>query len=201
MDSFLAKPFTQAQLAQILRPIAEARGTLLAPRPGDTVKPAIGPEDCPATSSDPAVTVDAPDLTATATITLLDTGLFEEVAAPGVPVLDEEQVHAIRGLGRPQIFERLCDMLFASAPEALRRIGAALEAGEFEAAGAAAHSLKSAVNNLGGRRLAEQLDVFENAVREQADLQAARRAASDLKQAYAQLETALRGQAERSTGT
>ena len=51
------------------------------------------------------------------------------------------------------------------------------------------------------RRLAEQLDVFENAVREQADLQAARRAASDLKQAYAQLETALRGQAERSTGT
>ena len=38
-------------------------------------------------------------------------------------------------------------------------------------------------------------------LREQADLQAARRAASGLKQAYAQLETALRGQAERSTGT
>ncbi len=30
MDSFLAKPFTQDQLAQILRPVAEARGTLLA---------------------------------------------------------------------------------------------------------------------------------------------------------------------------
>ena len=110
-------------------------------------------------------------------------------------------MRAIRGLGRPQIFERLCDMLFASAPEALRRIGAALEAGELDAAGAAAHSLKSAVSNLGGRRLAEQLDAFENAVREQADLQAARRAASGLKQAYAQLETALRGQTERSTGT
>ena len=108
---------------------------------------------------------------------------------------------AIRGLGRPQIFERLCDMLYASAPEALRRIGSALEAGELEAAGAAAHSLKSAVNNLGGRRLAEQLDVFENAVLEQADLQVARRAASGLEQAYAQLETALRAQAERRTGT
>ena len=201
MDSFLAKPFTQAQLAQILRPIAEARGTLLPPSHAGTVEPPIGPEACAATSNDAASADDAPDLTATATITLLDSVLFEEVLTPGVPVLDEEQVHAIRGLGRPQIFERLCDMLFASAPEALRRIGAALEAGEFEAAGAAAHSLKSAVNNLGGRRLAEQLDVFENAVREQADPQAVRRAASGLKQAYAQLETALRGQTERSTGT
>jgi signal transduction histidine kinase/CheY-like chemotaxis protein/HPt (histidine-containing phosphotransfer) domain-containing protein len=201
MDSFLAKPFTQTQLAQILRPIAEARGTLLPASRPSPVEPPIGPGACSATAKDAASTDDEPDLTDTATITLLDSALFEEVIAPSVPVLDQEQVQAIRGLGRPQIFERLCDMLFASAPEALRRIGAALEAGEVEAAGAAAHSLKSAVSNLGGRRLAEQLDVFENAVREQADLQAARRAASGLKQAYAQLETALRGQAERSTGT
>ncbi|MBK6349130.1 MAG: response regulator [Proteobacteria bacterium] len=201
MDSFLAKPFTQAQLEQILRPIAAARGTLLPPRRTAAVEPPTGPEASAATSIDAVSTEDAPDLTATATITLLDSVLFEEVIAPGVPVLDQEQVQAIRGLGRPQIFERLCDMLFASAPEALRRIGAALEAGEFEAAGAAAHSLKSAVSNLGGRRLAEQLDVFENAVREQADPQAARRAASGLKQAYAQLETALQSQTERSTGT
>ena len=108
---------------------------------------------------------------------------------------------AIRGLGRPQIFERLCDMLFASAPEALRRISVALEAGNLEAAGAAAHSLKSAVNNLGGRGLAGQLDEFENAVLEQADLQTARRAASGLEQAYAQLAAALRAETERSTGT
>ncbi len=201
MDSFLAKPFTQAQLAQILRPIAEARGTLLPPGPVELVEPATGREARPAMSGDPACMDDAPDLTATATITLLDTGLFEEVRVPAVAVLDEEQVQSIRGLGRPQIFERLCDMLFESAPEALRRISSALEAGELAAAGAAAHSLKSAVNNLGGRRLAEQLDVLENAVVEQADLQAARRAASGLEQAYAQLETALRGQAKRSTGT
>ena len=201
MDAFLAKPFTQDQLAQILRPYAEVRGTLLPARPAEQVAPALRPATSATTSSDPASTDDSSDLTATVTLTLLDTAFLEEDSAPGVPVLDEEQVLAIRGLGRPQIFERLCDMLYASAPEALRRIASALEAGELEAAGAAAHSLKSAVNNLGGRRLAEQLDVFENAVLEQADLQVARRAASGLEQAYAQLETALRAQAERRTGT
>jgi two-component system sensor histidine kinase/response regulator len=201
MNSFLAKPFTQAQLAQTLRPIAAARGTLLPDVPVAPVEPAAAPAGRPAPSTDPAAPVDVPDLSATATLTLLDTGLFEELPAAGLPVLDEEQVRAIRGLGRPQVFERLCDMLFASAPEALRRIGAALEAGELAAAGAAAHSLKSAVSNLGGRRLAELLDLLENSILEQADLPAARRAASGLGHAYAQLETALRSQARRGTGT
>jgi HPt (histidine-containing phosphotransfer) domain-containing protein len=196
MDSFLAKPFTQAQLAKLLQPVAAARGTLLPPKPAAVVERVNSPTTAPATP-----TTDEPDLSATATVTLLDTALYEEEIAPRVPVLDEEQVLAIRGLGKPQIFERLCDMLFASAPEALRRIAVALEAGELEAAGAAAHSLKSAVNNLGGRRLAEQLDAFENAVLEQADLQTARRAASGFAQAYAQLETALRAQTDRRTGT
>jgi two-component system, sensor histidine kinase and response regulator len=201
MDAFLAKPFTQSQLAQILRPIAEARGTLLPASSVELLEPTPGPQARPATASDPATTVDSPDLSATATLTLLDAALYEEEIVPGAPVVDAEQVLAIRGLGRPQIFERLCDMLFASAPEALRRIGSALEAGELEAAGAAAHSLKSAVSNLGGRRLAEQLDVLETSVLEQANLQAARRAASGLEQAYAQLETALRAETERHTGT
>jgi two-component system, sensor histidine kinase and response regulator len=201
MDSFLAKPFTQAQLAQILRPLAEARGTLLPPRPAERVEPASGSQALPAASMDPASPSDAPDLSATATVTLLDTGLFEELPAAGLPVLDEEQVRAIQGLGRPQVFERLCDMLFASAPEALRRISVALETGELAAAGAAAHSLKSAVSNLGGRRLAELLDVLENSILEQADPQAARRTAAGIAHAYSQLEAALRDQTRRSTGT
>jgi signal transduction histidine kinase/CheY-like chemotaxis protein/HPt (histidine-containing phosphotransfer) domain-containing protein len=206
MDAFLAKPFTQNQLAQMLKPIAEALGTLLRTKPVEQVAPALAPEANAATASDPASTpestVASPDgLTATVTLDLLETALFEEDIAPGVPILDEEQVLAIRGLGRANIFERLCDMLFASAPEALRRISSALEAGNLEAAGTAAHSLKSAVNNLGGRRLAEQLDVFETTVLEQADLQAARRAAAGLEAAYARLETALRAAAERRTGT
>jgi two-component system, sensor histidine kinase and response regulator len=204
MNSFLAKPFTQAQLAQILRPIAAARGTLLPDSPIEPVEPAqpvAGPKGGPAPPGIAAAPVDVPDLSATATLTLLDTGLFEELPATGLPVLDQEQVQAIRGLGRPQVFERLCDMLYASAPEALRRIGAALEAGELAAAGAAAHSLKSAVSNLGGRRLADLLDLLERSIQEQADLQAARRAAAGLEHAYAQLETALRSQVHRGTGT
>jgi CheY-like chemotaxis protein/HPt (histidine-containing phosphotransfer) domain-containing protein len=201
MDAFLAKPFTQVQLARMLRPIAEARGTLLPFNPAAQAEPAVLPETRQDAPSAAAAAADPTDLTATATLDLLDTGLFEAVPAPGVPILDLEQVKAIRGLGRPLIFERLCDMLYASAPEALRRVRVALEAGELEAAGTAAHSLKSAVNNLGGRRLAELLDVLENTILEQADLEAARRAASGLDQAYMQLEKALQGQAERTTGT
>jgi CheY-like chemotaxis protein/HPt (histidine-containing phosphotransfer) domain-containing protein/anti-sigma regulatory factor (Ser/Thr protein kinase) len=200
MDAFLAKPFTQAQLARILRPIAEARGTLLPSNPAAQGEPVDRPErQAPAAS---AVTpAEAVDLSATATLNMLDTGLFEAVPTPGVQVLDLEQVKAIRGLGQPLIFERLCDMLYAAAPEALRKVRLALEAGELEAAGTAAHSLKSAVSNLGGRRLAELLDVLENTIREQANLESARRAASGLDQAYTQLEQALRGQTERRTGT
>ncbi len=203
MDSFLAKPFTQAQLARLLHPVAAARGTLLPAMAAAAVERvgAPTPVAATATATTTANSADEPDLSATATITLLDSAVYQEEIAPGAPVLDREQVLAIRSLGRPQIFEQLCDMLFASAPETLRRVSVALEAGNLEAAGAAAHSLKSAVNNLGGRRLAEQLDALENAVLEQADLQAARRAAAGLAQAYAQLESALRAQAERRTGT
>jgi HPt (histidine-containing phosphotransfer) domain-containing protein len=99
------------------------------------------------------------------------------------------------------IFERLCEMLFVSGPASLRTISAALEAGDLDTAAAAAHSMKSAVNNLGGRRLADQLDVLESGIMDRADLEAARRAASGLEQTYAQLETALREQTARDTGT
>jgi CheY-like chemotaxis protein len=201
MDSFLAKPFTQAQLAQILRPIAEARGTLLPAVPAMAAEPSPAPATAPVAPREPAAYAEIPDLSATATLTLLDTGLFEELPVAGLPVLDQDQVRAIQGLGRPQVFERLRDMLFATAPEALRKITAALESGELAAAGAAAHSLKSAVSNLGGRQLAELLDLLENSILDQADPQAARRTAAGLQHAYAQLETALRSQAQRSTGT
>jgi signal transduction histidine kinase/DNA-binding response OmpR family regulator/HPt (histidine-containing phosphotransfer) domain-containing protein len=201
MDAFLAKPFTQAQLAQMLRPIAEARGTLRVSNPAAQVEPTLRPAARPAASSQPAADAGATDLSATATIDLLDTGLFEAVPEPAAPVLDLEQVKAIRGLGRPQIFERLCGMLFESAPESLRKIREALAAGDPAAAATAAHSLKSAVNNLGGRQLAEMLDVLENTILEQGDLQGALRVAAGLDQAYAQLEQALRNQVERTTGT
>ncbi len=206
MDAFLAKPFTQAQLAKMLQPIAAERGTLLPPKPvaAPVARESTSVRSRPATpvsSPEQVLTQDETELTGTATITLLDTPLFEDVVAAGVPVLDAEQVRAIRGLGRANILERLCDMLYASAPDALRRIGMALEAGNLEAAAGAAHSLKSAVNNLGGRQLAEQLDALETTILDHGDLQAARRAAVGLPAAYAQLETALQAQAALRTGS
>ena len=201
MDSFLAKPFTQAQLVQMLRPIAEARGTLRPPRADEAPVRAAEPSKQVLNDDDPEPTVETRDLSATATINLLDTGLFEQLPSYGGAVLDEEQVKAIRSIGKPLIFERLCDMLFVSGPESLRQIAAALETGDLETAAAAAHSMKSAVNNLGGRRLAEQLDVLENGIADRADLEAARRAAAGLEQSYAQLEQALRDQVRRGTGT
>jgi signal transduction histidine kinase/CheY-like chemotaxis protein/HPt (histidine-containing phosphotransfer) domain-containing protein len=201
MDSFLAKPFTQAQLAQALRPLAQARGTLRPPRAVEPPAQQAEPLQQLLDAGDREPTIETRDLSATATITLLDTGLFEELPTSQVPVLDEEQVKAIRSLGKPMIFERLCDMLYASGPESLRAISAALDDGDLAAAAAAAHSMKSAVNNLGGRRLAEQLDVLENGIADRADLEAARRAASGLDQSYAQFEQALRAQLKRDTGT
>jgi HPt (histidine-containing phosphotransfer) domain-containing protein len=125
----------------------------------------------------------------------------EDDGLDAVPVLDLEQVANIRGLGKPQVFERLCTMLYASAPDALRRLEAALDSGDLEEAGAAAHALKSPVSNLGGRRFASLLERCECAAREQSDLESARTAARGLAQAYTELEAALRAETGRATGT
>jgi hypothetical protein len=57
------------------------------------------------------------------------------------------------------------------------------------------------VSNLGGRRLAAQLERCEVAAREQCDIKAARKAARGLKQTYSELEEALRAETRRATGT
>ena len=118
-----------------------------------------------------------------------------------LPVLDLEQVQSIRGLGKPAVFERLCDMLFASAKDGFARLDAALAAGDLEEIGAAAHSLKSPVSNLGGRRLADLLERCEIAALEAGDLAAVRRSALGLKAHYAALVTALESETRRNTGT
>jgi HPt (histidine-containing phosphotransfer) domain-containing protein len=118
-----------------------------------------------------------------------------------VPLLDPEQVAAIRGLGRPKVFERLCELLFTTAPESLKRLEAALEAGDLQAIAAAAHALKSPVNSLGGRRLAAQLEQCELAALEARDASKARQAARSIKQTYANLEAALKVESNRATGT
>jgi CheY-like chemotaxis protein len=162
MNSFLAKPFKAAEMAEVLRPIIAGRGTSIA-----------APE-APVVNAAPA---------------------------QRLPVLDPEQVQAIRSLGKPLVFERLCEMLFASAADAFARLDSALAAGNLEEVAAAAHAFKSPVSNLGGRRLADLLERCETAALEKSDLAVVRRAATGLKPHYAALVAALESETRRSTGT
>jgi CheY-like chemotaxis protein len=205
MNHFLAKPFTNDQLLTILRPIAEQRGTLVVAPPAPAQQDLL-PEDAAVMPTEqpqaaPEATDDEPILSDTIVLDMLEVPLFDSDPALDFPTLDDTQIAAIRALGKPQIFERLCELLFTTAPETLGRMTAALEQGDLEAFATAAHSLKSPVSNLGGRRLAMQLERCETAAREQRDVKAARKAARGLKQTYAELEEALRAETRRATGT
>ena len=148
----------------------------------------------------PAV-ADEPLLSDTAVFGMLEFPAERRSDLDSVPMLDASQVAAIRGLGKPKVFERLCELLFTTAPESLQRLEAALEAGDLQAIAAAAHSFKSPVSSLGGRRLAAQLEQCELAALEARDVNEARRAARGMKQTYAILEAALRVESSRATGT
>jgi signal transduction histidine kinase/CheY-like chemotaxis protein len=225
MDSFLAKPFKAMQLFEVLQPIAGARGhagtvTIAHARP--TAPAAAAPRTPPAPA--PAATTVEPAPVVTETITLIPHSALAEAVAEQpldgaatqallestgthpapisrLPVLDLEQVLSIRGLGKPQLFERMCEMLFASSKDAFNRLDAAIADGNLEEVAAAAHALKSPVNNLGGRRLADLLERCEVAAREGADIASVRRSAAGLKAHYAALVAALQGETRRGTGT
>jgi signal transduction histidine kinase/CheY-like chemotaxis protein/HPt (histidine-containing phosphotransfer) domain-containing protein len=190
MNHFLGKPFKHEQLLQTLRPIAQGRGTLVE---------APAPVQKPVDRGPAAVKSVEDTLTDTVALEMLETPLFEDEAQSRLPVLDLDQVESIRSLGKPQVFERLCDMLFASAPDALRRIDAALSMGDLEGVASAAHAFKSPVSNLGGRRLAEQLERCEEAARDRADIEATREVVKTLAQAYSELDATLRAEVRRTT--
>jgi HPt (histidine-containing phosphotransfer) domain-containing protein len=92
-------------------------------------------------------------------------------------------------------------MLFDSAGDLLARLDSALAQGDLAEAAAAAHALKSPVNNLGGRRLAELLERCETAALEGGDPAAARRAAAGVRAHYAALVAALEAETRHATGT
>jgi signal transduction histidine kinase/CheY-like chemotaxis protein/HPt (histidine-containing phosphotransfer) domain-containing protein len=223
MDSFLAKPFKSAQLLEVLQPIAAARGrsgAVPAPAPAATAElKAVAPE--PPT---PSAAQEQSAARATDTITLMPAEALEEaVAAPvldapatqallestgthpapisRLPVLDLEQVQSIRGLGKPMVFERMCEMLYGMSKDAFARLDGAMTDANLEAVAAAAHALKSPVSNLGGRRLADLLERCETAALEGADIAVVRRSAAGLKAHYAALVAALQAETRRGTGT
>jgi HPt (histidine-containing phosphotransfer) domain-containing protein len=212
-------------LFEVLRPIADARG-----RPGAVTTaraissaPAAAAPLAPAAAAPvPAPEVPAPSVTETITM-IPPAALAEAVAdqpldaaatqavlestgahpAPisRLPVLDLEQVQSIRGLGKPQLFERMCEMLYTTSKDAFAHLDAAIADGNLEDVAAAAHALKSPVSNLGGRRLADLLERCEVAAREGADITAVRRSAAGLKAHYAALVAALQNETRRGTGT
>jgi len=214
MNAFLPKPFKAAQLSGILRPIAEARGTLRAtpaPAPAAQVRRAprlvaVEPVAKAGRERDPTDTVTAMQPCSEDPADILLSSEFMQPAEPPaaatrLPVLDAEQVQSIRGLGKPQVFEQLCRMLFASSREVFERLDAALAAGQREEVAAAAHALKSPVGNLGGRRLADLLERCETMALQGAELALLRRTAAGLKAHYAALVAALETELKRGTGT
>jgi signal transduction histidine kinase/CheY-like chemotaxis protein/HPt (histidine-containing phosphotransfer) domain-containing protein len=217
MDSFLAKPFKAAQLLEVLQPIADARGPIDA-RPAVAAEPvaaeaaaesealaaASGPAPVPVPAPAPldaTTPQEAPELADAQADVMLEAPAAALAPINRLPVLDLEQVQAIRGLGKPMMLERLCEMLFASSKDAFARLDAALADGNLQEVAAAAHAFKSPVSNLGGRRLADLLERCETAALEGADLAVVRRSTLGLKAHYAALVAALQAETRRGTGT
>jgi len=205
MNAFLAKPFKGAQLLEVLRPIADARanaGDAPGASPSDfTQAPAEIPLEVSAPTTEPPPPPLALALTDAEVGGLLEAPVADAAPISRLPVLDLEQVQAIRGLGKPLVFERLCEMLFSSSKDAFARLDAALAEGNLDEIAAASHAFKSPVSNLGGRRLADLLERCETAALERADLAVVRRAATALKPHYAALVAALEAETRRGTGT
>ena len=198
MNGFLGKPFSAAQLIGALLPIAEARGTLRARQPAEaTIELEAGAATTETVSDD---TTEA-EMFDPAVTDMLAAPLFEPAPQSSPSVVDVEQIKAIRSLGKPHVLERLCELLFENAPAAIQSIERGLAAGDLAAVAAAAHSLKSAASNLGGRRLAEQLERCESMARDAADVATVRTSAAGLRQSYAAFEAALRELTGRRTGT
>jgi len=200
MNGFVGKPFRAAQLLETLQPIADARSKRRAAGPAKAPPPAPPKAaDAPPAAARPAQEPPAlSDSQAQAVLENTGTGTTPTLR---LPVLDLEQVQAVRGLGKPMVFERLCEMLFASAKGSFEQLDAALAEGDLEKVADAAHAFKSPVSNLGGRRLANLLERCETAAREGGDLTVVRRATTALKPHYAALVAALEAETRRGTGT
>ena len=211
MNDFLAKPFKAEQLVELLEPIAATRTAVPSHVPAEPTGdvPAVGSVARAAATPEPAEPaggVQAPEeaqdggpmLSDAEVAAVFESPTASQDTAMRLMVLDPEQVLAIRGLGKPQLFERLCEVLFASASDAFSRIDEALAGNRLDDLAEAAHALKSPVANLGGRRLAEMLERCETLARSGGDGAAIRRIATGLKPHYAALVAALQAQMRRA---
>ena len=121
--------------ARVLQPIAEQRGTFVAAqstparragsRTGSAIAPAAG-RATPGPGALPQPLWHRPTTTARCSRTRSSStcSRYRPPTLPPLltPVLDAEQVAAIRGLGKPKVFEHLCDLLFTGAPATLKAL-------------------------------------------------------------------------------
>jgi len=198
MNAFLSKPFQATQLAELLEPIAAARGSEPVARAESPAGPEAPVEAAPRSDGMPELEL---SLSETEVAAVLESPATGQETAVRLMVLDPEQVLSIRGLGKPQLFERLCEALFASANDAFTRIEIALRENRLDELAEAAHALKSPVASLGGRRLAEMLERCESLARSGGDVAALRRIATGLKPHYAALVAALQTELRRAAAS
>jgi len=198
MNAFLSKPFQATQLAELLEPIAAARGSEPVARAESPAGPEAPVEAAPRSDGMPELEL---SLSETEVAAVLESPATGQETAVRLMVLDPEQVLSIRGLGKPQLFERLCEALFASANDAFTRIEIALRENRLDELAEAAHALKSPVASLGGRRLAEMLERCETLARSGGDVAALRRIATGLKPHYAALVAALQTELRRAAAS
>ncbi len=134
MDDYLSKPFTQVQLAEILRKwLSDRRQPSSAPTRALQAR-------VPAASG---VEVDAVD---------------------GDGVLDSRALENIRKLqqaGQPSILNKVIELYFETAPDLMVRVREAVKAGDAEGLSRVAHTLKSSSANLGAVELAQRCKELE----------------------------------------
>ncbi|HSN71324.1 MAG TPA: response regulator [Steroidobacteraceae bacterium] len=155
MDDILLKPFSGDQLDVFLKRAAER---------------SAGRQTAPARPSTPPA-ADAPFAQTLVGGLVPEFDLFKAPeGSPGLeahePVLDPEQIAAIRALRKPQLLDQLCRLLRERAPDALRAIEASLAQGDLPKVRAMAHELRSPAGTLGGRRFAALLGRCEQAASE-----------------------------------
>ena len=175
MDDFLTKPFTQAQLAAMLKRWAPYA-------PGDA-----GHE--PRRASEPRVLEAAASAAAAP-----EAAVFEAVAPAAAqarpPVIQATVLRDIMALGRPALLASLIDLYMQHSPSLMESITAAARDARGEGLGDALHTLKSSTANLGGTRLAALLQECETLVGQGA-IGAARTALERVPAAYGEFCEAL----------
>jgi two-component system, sensor histidine kinase len=140
MDDFLTKPFTQAQLAAVLKRWAPYAPSDVGHEPPRTPEPLEPPRAAEAHTVGAAAPAGAQARS---------------------PVIEPTVLRDIMALGRPALLASLIDLYMQHSPSLMDSIEAAARDARAEGLRDAVHTLKSSTANLGGTRLAALLQECE----------------------------------------